>query len=77
MDDLKYRVGTFREAGLEARWSKVRGAPIIVVRNPNANTNHQREQWWVCDKYMFEDMKKDGIIEAFDNHTILGDILSI
>lgn len=38
MTTLPYRVSTFRQAGLEAKWSKTRrGQPYIAVRNPNAS----------------------------------------
>jgi len=77
-EGLRYRVGALREAGLDAKWSKTgSGAPIIVVRNLNAETAHQRVYWWYCDKDMFTRMQKVGIIEGFNQTTILGDILSI
>ncbi len=75
---MKHRVGTYRAAGLEAKWSKTRvGQPYIVVRDPNAEFEHQRVTWWRVDNSMYQDMKKIGIREAFGNHTILGDVLSI
>lgn len=71
-------MSTFRAAGLEARWSKYRsGQPVIVVRDPNGVCAHQREQWWAVDASMFENMKRDGIAEAFHGHTLIGDIFSI
>ena len=75
---MEYRVGTFREAGLEAKWSKTRsGQPCIFVRDPKGRGKHQRESWWLCDKTMFDLMKKEGIREGFDGATLLGDIFSI
>lgn len=74
---LQYRVDAFRDAGLEAKWTKVRGAPMLVVRNPQATTKHQRNNWWVCDNSMFDLMGQVGIVEGFDQHTLLGDMFSI
>lgn len=75
--ELKYRVGPLREAGLEAKWTKTRsGQPIIVVRDPQGKDAHQRTQWWGVDEQMFRDMKKVGIREAFDNHTMFGGYFS-
>ena len=71
---VKYQVGTFRDAGLQARWTKTRnGVPIIAARDPNGRGVHQRTQWWVVDEHMFNDMKRHGIREAFDNHTMMGE----
>lgn len=85
--NLAYRVGTFREAGLEAKWGRTRqGAPIILVRDPNADHAHQRVNWWVCDRGMFEAMREDahslgddarGILQAFDGWTLLGNMFSV
>ncbi len=75
---MKHRVGTYREAGREARWSKTRsGTPMILIRDPNGADEHQRKKWWLVNDSMFQDMKKIGIREAFDSHTILGAIFSI
>lgn len=74
----RYTVGTFRAAGLQAKWTKNhRGAPIIIVRNPNAESRHQRECWWMCDRSMWETMQRVGILEGFDSHTLLGDVFSV
>jgi len=74
---MKYTVETFRASGLEAKWTKRSdGSPAIVARNPNGRA-HQRNQWWTITKGMFEAMQKDGIVEAFDNHTLLGDVFSV
>lgn len=75
--NIEYKVGTFRAAGLEARWGKHSGTPFILLRNPNAKLEHQRKTWWTCDRTMFERMQKVGIVEAFDEHTLLGDIFAI
>lgn len=75
---MNYRVQTFKDAGLEARWSKTSaGKPYIVARDPNASTEHQRTKWWVVDNAMFETMKKVGVREGFDQHTLLGNVFSI
>lgn len=75
---MNYNVQTFRDVGFEARWTKTRaGRPYIVVRNPKASTVHQRDQWWVVDRAMFDTMKKVGVCEGFDRHTLLGDVFSV
>lgn len=74
---MKYRVGTFRDAGLEAKWSKSRGARIIVARNPNAVSEHMRKRWWWVDRDMWATMQEHGVVDGFDAHTILGDLFSI
>jgi len=74
---LTYRVGTFRDAGLEAQWFKLpSGQPFIKVRDPNAELDHQRK-WWVVDGSMFDLMKERGVKTGFYNATMLGDIFSI
>lgn len=78
MTTLPYRVSTFRQAGLEAKWSKTRrGQPYIAVRNPGSELSHQREKWWACDQNMFDLMQECGIVEGFDSATLLGDIFSL
>lgn len=75
---MKYRVGTLREAGLEAKWTKTRnGAPIIKVRWPKAKPKHQRERWYYVDVSMWDMMKQLGVIEGFDGATLLADIFFI
>ena len=75
---IKYSVKTLRAAGLEAKWSKLRsGAPIIICRNPSAKLEHQRKTWWHIDAKLWAQMGKLGIVEAFDNITLLGDIFSL
>jgi len=69
---MKYNVGTIRETGLQARWTKTRGgAPIIVARVDDGSP------WYAIDKFMWEDAKSYGIREAFESHTVLGDIFGI
>lgn len=75
---MKYQVGTLREAGLEARWTKTRnGAPIIAARDPVGYEQHQKTQWWVVDDAMWKDMERHGIKVGFDNHTMLGNFFSV
>jgi hypothetical protein len=72
------RVGTFREAGLEARWSKTSsGAPAIFVRNPKSHSEHQRKNWWLVSDRMWKRMLDAGILEGFDQCTLIGDIFSL
>jgi hypothetical protein len=69
---MKYSVKTFRAAGLDAKWTRTRrGAPIIVVKKPHQKT------WVGVDQSMFDDMKKEGIADAFERHTLLVGIFSI
>ncbi len=68
---LYYRVNTFREAGLEAKWSKTGGRPYLLARGAEGKA------WYVITANMFERMKKVGILAAFEEHTLLGDVLSI
>jgi len=75
---MRYIVKTFRDAGLEAHWSRTRdGAPIIAVRDPNSKYNHQRLEWWVVDQSMWDAMKARGVLVGFDECTALGDIFSV
>lgn len=75
---MEYKVGTFRKAGLEAKWGKVNsGQPAIFVRNPQASSVHQRETWWLVDVKMFDSMKEDGILAGFDAWTVFGEFFSI
>lgn len=69
----KYSVTTFRSAGFEARWGRLRtGAPAMFVRPPGTTI------WWVVDKTMW-DMIVGGkpVLEAYDSCTALGHIFSI
>lgn len=68
---LGYKVGTIREAGLEARWTKTRkGTPCIVARKPEG-------KWYIVNLDMWTRAHEVGIMEAFEEHTCLGDIFSI
>lgn len=75
---MAYQVKTFRDAGLEAKWGKLRsGAPAIFARDPSAKSKHQRESWWMVDNSMWQRAAKVGIKQAFEEHTLLGDFFSI
>ena len=75
---MKNNVTTYRQAGLEAKWGKrSNGAPVMLIRNPQADLSHQRNIWWVVTAAMFDDMKKVGVKEGFKRHTLLGDVFSI
>ena len=68
---MKYRVSTFRDAGLESKWFKNRrGAPMIAARKTGG-------KWYVVDASMFKRMQEVGVLEAFDERTMLGDYFSI
>lgn len=73
----RYRVEDFRSAGLEARWGKHHGTPCIYARNPNSEHRHQRETWWLMDARMFERAREYGIMQAFHEATLIGDMFSI
>ena len=76
--ETPYRVGPLREAGLEAKWSKDgSGQPLIVARDPNAKSTHQRRSWWIVDVQMWGTMKKHGIIDGFNSATLLGNVFYI
>ncbi len=75
---MKYRVATFRDAGLEAKWGKTHsGRPAIFVRHPEAIHEHQRTTWYMVTDGMFNHMKADGIIEGYNTCTLLADVFSI
>lgn len=75
---LTYTVATFRDAGLEARWSKQRGGrPIIVARDPQGHSEHQRSRWWEIDADAWACILREGVREGFDSETMLGDVFSI
>lgn len=74
---MDYKVKTFRDAGLEAKWTKNNGTPFIAVRNPASDNKHQRKNWYLCDGAMFEDMKKNGVMAGYESHTCLGDFFYI
>lgn len=69
---MQYNVATIRAAGLEAKWSKTRkGAPIIVAKSDKT------ARFYYVDKHMWERAKEVGIKEAFEEHTLLGDIFYV
>lgn len=71
---LEYRVGVFREAGLEAKWSRTRqGAPIIAARHPDVGGG----KWYAMDARMWERAAEVGVKQAFEEHVCLGHIFSI
>jgi hypothetical protein len=75
---MKYSVKEIRAQGLEAKWSKTRrGAPIIVARDPNAKLEHQRVQWWVVNDRMWKRAGEVGMMQAFSEHTVLGDFFGV
>lgn len=74
---MQYRVNTFREAGLEAKWIRTNGRPIIAVRDPNGTHEKQREGWWHCTSEMFNTMKKVGVRKGFHGATCLPAMFSI
>lgn len=52
--EVIYRVGTFRAAGLQAKWSKTRqGRPVIV-----ANDAKHSHQWYAITDSVLERMKR-------------------
>ena len=69
---MRYVVKTFRDAGLEAKWSRnSAGAPIIVARKPG-------NRFYYADRKMWDTVQKLGdVYEAFDRHTAFGDYFSI
>jgi hypothetical protein len=68
---IPYRVGSFKEVGLEAKWAKSpAGGPYIKARKPDGC-------WYVVSKVMFDRIQKVGVLEGFDEHTLLGDIFSV
>lgn len=74
---MDYKVGTFRETGLTAKWSRTRsGAPIIIVSKPNSDIPHERT-FWFCDKTMWKNMEEVGVMEGFSSTLLLADIFCI
>jgi len=75
---MRYVVQTFKDAGLEARWGRTgSGAPMIFARNPKARLKHQRESWWAMDARFWKEAETVGVAQAFDQHTLLGDMFSV
>lgn len=68
---LYYRVSTFREAGLEAKWSKAHSRrPYLVGRQCGGKS------WLVITSDMFARMEEIGVLEAFQEFTIKGTVVS-
>lgn len=70
---MEYRVSTFREAGLEARWTRTRtGAPIIAARKPGAKA------WELMDANAWRAIQRAGSVkDGFENVTLFADIFSV
>jgi hypothetical protein len=69
---MKYQVGTFRDAGLQAKWRRTRnGAPIIIVRQEDEKT------WMAVTDRTWKDMKERGIMEGFHMHYTFIDYFSV
>lgn len=68
---LRYRVHTFRDAGLEAKWGKHDGTPFIFARKPGTHT------WYLVSGEMFGAMQANGVIRGFQMFTCLGSVFSI
>jgi hypothetical protein len=72
---FQHRVNTYREAGLEAKWTRNRnGRPVIVARKPVLPGSSRT--WFQVTRDMFETMKSVGVREGFERCTLLGDIFS-
>jgi hypothetical protein len=69
---MNYCVKEIRDAGLNARWSKTSsGRPIIVARKGD------RGSWYYVDGNMWTRAKCVGILQAFEEHTCLGEFFSV
>jgi hypothetical protein len=73
MANLRYSVKTFRAAGLEARWTKRAGRPVIVARNPQSLD----KTWWLVDNRVWQTMQTQGIVQGLEAYTLLGSFFSI
>jgi len=70
--EIPYKVKTFRDAGLEAKWSKTStGRPIIIARRPGT------KQFYFISASVYFDMKRFGIAEAWESWTVLADVFSL
>jgi hypothetical protein len=77
MSAVAYNVGSLRAVGLEARWGRKVGRPVLFARNPNATSDHQRETWWLMDGRAYKRAKLVGWVEAFDEATAFGRYFSV
>jgi len=69
-----YQVGTFRDAGLKAKWTKRRsGRPVIAVYHD------KHDSWYIIDKNLWEFMcnAPEGLKVGFKMGTLISDIFSI
>lgn len=67
---MKYSVKEIRLAGLSCKWAKTQGgAPIIV-----GNTTQSKSYY--IDALMWKRAQVVGIMQAFEEHTALGEIFS-
>ena len=75
----QYRVGFFRDRGMEAKWKRTEhGSPIIFVRDPKGKLPHQRKYWWAVGYDVWKKMQEgEDPREVFDQHTMLGDPFSV
>lgn len=46
---------------------------MMVARDPNAKSSHQRDVWWLVDDRMWGTMK-NGIVKGFNSATLLGNV---
>lgn len=69
---MQYNVKTFRDAGLQAKWTRTRaGSPIISCRDFSA------APWYVVDDPMWLAMQESvDILLTFRNYTALGKFFS-
>lgn len=75
---MNYQVKTFRDAGLEAKWTKTpKGSPVIVARDPNGTLHHQRTTWFYVDSTMLSMMSKEGIVAGFRSATLIAHYFSL
>lgn len=72
ISNIYYRVSTFREAGLEAKWSKSKkGTPYLLAKQVEQKT------WFVVTSDMFSRMKEVGVSQGFEEFTVAGNVFSI
>lgn len=66
--DLKYRVGTLKAAGLDAKWSKNSGGAPIMLARKRGSTG----PFYYVDKHLWGRAKVVGLTQAFDEFGALG-----
>lgn len=74
-EKMKYRVGTFRDAGLEAKWTRNdrTGQPYIIAKIPNAI----QPTWYAITPQVWREMKQYGVREGLIHYALLGDVFSL